>query len=249
MSESINKTPKQETLTPEYLNAFVDGELAADERTRAMALLESDAEFKLRTCELRTLKDRVKGAYAEVPAAPARPLSRRIGPGLKQALAAGLLLALGVGGGWMARDWKGLEPGYDRLAGLPGGYRAITLAEQVDADKVILHLDSGAPERLAAVLNLADKLLAEKGASGRVEIVVNSFGLDLLRSDVTPLAGRIEDMARQHANLSFVACGQTVARLKRGGVKVELLPVAHTASSVISEIVTRMEQGWVYVKV
>jgi uncharacterized protein len=40
-----------------------------------------------------------------------------------------------------------------------------------------------------------------------------------------------------------------VARLKRDGVKVELLPVAYTASSAINEIMTRMGQGWVYVKV
>jgi hypothetical protein len=93
----------------------------------------------------------------------------------------------------------------------------------------------------------ADRLLAQRGASGRVEIVANSFGLNLLRADVTLLAGR-EAMARQHANLSFVACGQTVARLKQEGVKVDLLPVVHTATSAINEITTRMGQGWVYVK-
>jgi intracellular sulfur oxidation DsrE/DsrF family protein len=85
--------------------------------------------------------------------------------------------------------------------------------------------------------------------AARIEIVVNSYGLDLLRADVTPLANRVETMARRHANLSFVACGQTVARLKRDGAKVELLPVALTASSAINEIMTRMGQGWVYVKV
>lgn len=249
----MNKSPMQESLTPEYLNAFVDGELAADERTRVMALLESDPEFKMRSCELRALKDRVKGAYAAVPAAPARPSGQHAGGrfqlGFKQAMAAGLLLVLGLGGGWLARDQMGMAPGYDRLAGLPAGYQAITLTRQVDANKVILHLDSRAPERLAATLNLAEKLLAERGADGRVEIVVNNYGIDLLRADVSPLGGRVEDMARQHANLSFVACDQTVARLKREGVKVELLPAAQSAGSAINEIMTRMGQGWVYVKV
>ncbi|MDP2788303.1 MAG: hypothetical protein Q8O79_09565 [Pseudomonadota bacterium] len=242
----------KETLTPEYINAFVDGELAADERARVMARLESDPEFKARACELRTLKDMVKGAYAEAPAAPGRLDGGRAGgrfqSGLKQAMAAGLLLALGLGGGWLARDRVGSEPGYGQLSGLPAGYQVFALAEKVDADKVILHLDSGDPERFSAVLDVAEKLLAQKGASGRVEIVANSFGLNLLRADVTPLAGRIEAMARRHANLSFVACGQTVARLKREGVKVELLPVVHSASSAINEIITLMGQGWIYVK-
>jgi hypothetical protein len=241
-----------ESLTPEYLNAFVDGELAADERARVMARLESDLEFKSRACELRSLKDMVRGAYAEVPAVPTRSIGKqpsgRFQPHLKQTLAAGLLLALGLGGGWLARDRVGMEPGHALIAGLPAGYQVFALAEKVDSNKVLLHLDSGDPKRLNAVLDTAEKLLAQRGASGRVEIVANSFGINLLRADVTPSAGRIETMARQHANLSFVACGQSVARLKREGVKVELLPVVHTATSAINEITTRMGQGWVYVK-
>lgn len=245
----MNSRNEIEVLTPEYLNAFVDGELAADERERVMGLLESDPDFKMRACELRTLKEMVKGAYAEAPAAPVRSNVGGLGSGLKQAIAAGLLLALGLGGGWLARDRIGMEPGYDRLPGLPGGYQTIALAEQVDPGKIILHLDSGDPGRLDTVLDLAEKLLRQHGPSARVEIVANSYGLDLLRADVTPLAPRIADMARRHANLSFVACGQTVARLKRDGVRVELLPDAHTATSAINEIMTRMGQGWVYVKV
>lgn len=236
--------------TPEYLHAFVDGEYAADERARVMALLESDPEFKMRVCEARTLKEMVRGAYAELPPPRSRPHGNRLHFGLKQAVAAVLLLALGLGGGWLARDRiVGKVPVYDRLPGLPSGYQAISLSDEVDPDKIILHLDSGEPGHLTAVLDLAEKLLAEHGASARVEIVANSYGLDLLRADVTPLAARIAALARHHGNLSFIACGQTVARLTREGVRVELLPDAHTATSAINEIMTRMGQGWVYVKV
>lgn len=233
--------------TPEYLNAFLDGELTADERAHVMALLESDPAFKARACEMRTLKEMVRGAYGEVPAAPARTRRPAL-HGVPQAMAAGVLLVLGLGAGWMARDFSAAPAGYDRLAGLPDGYQAIALSERVDRDKVILHLDSGEPGRLAQVLDLAEQLL-DRQPSARIEIVANSYGLDLLRADVTPLRDRIENMARRHANLSFVACGQTVARLKREGVRVNLLPVAHTASSAINAIMTRMGQGWVYVKV
>jgi len=242
MRDSVSDAP-----TPEYLNAFLDGELTADERAHVMTLLESDPAFKARACEMRTLKEMVKGAYGEVPVAPGR-IRRPTFYGVPQALAAGVLLALGLGAGWMARDFSASPSGYDRLAGLPAGYQAIALSEQVDSGKIILHLDSGEPGRLGNVLDLAEKLL-DRQPSARIEIVANSYGLDLLRADVTPLRERIEGMARRHANLSFVACGQTVARLKREGVRVNLLPVAHTASSAINEIMTRMGQGWVYVKV
>jgi intracellular sulfur oxidation DsrE/DsrF family protein len=239
-----------EALSQLYLDAFVDGELAADERAQALTRLEMDATFKAEACELRTLKERVKGAYAEVPLTPEifSHRSPRLRSGFSQALAAGLLLVLGVGSGWLAHDFSTASPKFDRLAALPDAYQAIALSERIDRDKIILHLDSGDTGRLGNALDLADKLLA-KQPNARIELVVNSYGLDLLRADVTPLARRIEAMARRHANLSFVACGQTVARLRRDGVKVALLPVAHTASSAINEIMTRMGQGWVYVKV
>lgn len=242
MRDSVDSSP-----TPEYLNAFLDGELTAEERARVMALLESDPAFKARACEMRTLKEMVRGAYGELPATPARTRRTRF-QGISQALAAGVLLVLGLGAGWMARDFTAAPPGFDRLAGLPDGYQAIALSERVDREKIILHLDSGEPGRLAEVLDLAEKLL-DRQPSARIEIVANSYGLDLLRADVTPLRDRIESMARRHANLSFVACGQTVARLKREGVRVNLLPVAQTTSSAINAIMTRMGEGWVYVKV
>lgn len=245
----MKESEVNETQTPEYLNAFVDGELTADEGARVMALLESDPDFKMRACELRTLKEMVKGAYAEVPSAAAKPGAGGRAGGLRQALAAGVLLAMGLGGGWLARDQFGGAPAYDRLAGLPDGYKAIALSEEIDRNKLILHLDSGDPRRLAGVLDLAEKLLAERGSAARIEIVANSYGLDLLRADVSPMRQRVTDLSRRHANLSFVACGQTVARLKRDGVRVELLPAAHLANSAINEIMTRMQQGWVYVKV
>lgn len=240
-------TNNTEPLAQLYLDALVDGELAADERARALARLESDATFKAEACDLRLLKDRVKSAYAEPPAALARPRRMPRG-GLPQMMAAALVLAIGLGGGWFARDYNLATPTYDRLAALPEGYQPIALSQAIDQNKVILHLDSGDSGRLGKLLDLADTLLARQPAA-RIEIVVNSYGLDLLRADVTPLASRVESMARRHANLSFVACGQTVARLKRDGVRVELLPVALTASSAINEIMTRMGQGWVYVKV
>jgi uncharacterized protein len=247
MNKSTPDPEADAPLAQVYLDAYVDGELAADERALALAKLEADAAFKADACELRLLKDQIRNAYLEPPALPQRA-SRRLAGDWSMALAASLILALGIGAGWLGRDAVGGSPDFDRLAGLPEGYRAVALSEQIDPNRIILHLDSGDPGRLEKVLDLADRLLA-KQRTARIEIVVNSYGLDLLRADVTPLAGRIESMARRHANLSFVACGQTVARLKRDGVKVELLPVAYTSSSAINEIMTRMGQGWVYVKV
>ena len=238
-----------EPLSEEYVNAFLDGELAADERERALRRLEIDDDFKARVCELRGLKERVKGAYADLPAAPARRGVAFLSPVWRQALAAGVVLAVGLAGGWFAHGNGAQAPVYDRLAGLPAGYQPVALSSKVDPDKVVLHLDSNAPKQLSAALDLAEELLARRGDRGHVEIVVNSYGLNLLREDTSPYRERIGQMAARHRNLDFIACGQSIARLSREGVIVDLLPQAHVAKSAISEILERMQQGWVYVKV
>ena len=48
MKESDMRDTAGASPTPEYLNAFLDGELTADERAHVLTLLESDPEFKAR---------------------------------------------------------------------------------------------------------------------------------------------------------------------------------------------------------
>lgn len=248
MKEYTNQS-MTEPMSDEYLHAFLDGELAADERERALLRLEQDGDFKGKMCELRSLKERVRGAYADLPPTQTRRGVGGIASVWRQALAAGVLLCLGLAGGWMARDADMNAPVYDRLAGLPDNYRPVALAGKVDTDKIVLHLDSNDPARLAAVLDLAENLLATRGERGQVKIVVNSYGLNLLRQETSPYRERIGSMAANHRNLAFVACGQTIARLGREGVVVDLLPQVQVANSAIGEILESMRQGWVYVKV
>lgn len=239
----MTQSPSQE-----YLNAFVDGELAAGEREEALTRLESDAEFKRAVCELRVMKELVRGAYPETQPARRSVMMFHCPPAWRQALVAGLLLCLGLAGGWFAHDLSAPAK-LERLVGLPDGYTPVAMASAVDPDRVVLHLDSSDPARLDASLDLAEGLLARRGSDARIEIVVNSYGLNLLRQDISPHRARIERLARRHANLAFLACGQAMARLQREGVEVVLVPEAGVATSAINEIITRMGQGWVYVKV
>jgi len=237
-----------EPVSREHINAYVDGELAAEERDHLLEDMASDAGLRAEICAQRTLKEQVRAAYDDLPA-PKRGTPRRYaGSPWQQCLAAGLLLVLGLSGGWLAHDRVDQPPAVDRLAGLPSGYQPVTLSERVDTSRVVLHLDSSTPERLSASLDLAERL-AQSRAQGQVELVVNSLGLDLLRQDRSPERARIARLAERYPNLAFVACGQTVSRLVREGQQVTLLPQARMATSAINEIMARMRQGWVYVKV
>ena len=119
-------------------------------------------------------------------------------------------------------------------------------------NRVMLHVDSAAPERMLTALDEAERLLDAAEREGRImqiEVVANSYGLTLLRAGMSPYADRIARMQKRHANLHWVACSQTIARFRGEGQTVDLLPSVRQAPTAIGEIVTRLQQGWTYVRV
>ena len=221
-------------ISDEQLNAFIDDELDAADREGVLAAVAVDGELAQRACTLRLLKERVRHAYAEPPAAPSRQRPARPW----RALAMALMLAGAALGGWIARDQVGV-----------GGN---SLARKADTGHVVLHLAAWDEQRARVALDDAEGLLRtarEAGQPIEVELVANRGGLDLLRADVTPHADRIARLRAEHPNFALIACGQTVERLREKGMTVHLLPGTRVASSALDQIVARMGQGWSYVRV
>lgn len=239
-------------VSDETLNAFIDGELDVAESESLIARMREDKELAHRVCALRSLQSMVRLAYAEPPVAASR--KRRALPGRQfmQRCAFGcLVLFAGLSGGWALRSLES-----PAVAAAPafatGGYRVVSLAREADPNRVMLHLDNSAPEKMRAVLDEAERLLTEAERQGRamqLEIIANSHGLDLLRAGVSPYSERIASMKQRHVNLNWVACSQSIARFTAEGQKVELLPAAQVAPTAIGEIITRLQQGWTYVRV
>ena len=242
-------------ISDESLNAFVDGELDVAESEALIARMRDDPELAQRVCALRNLQSMVQLAYVEPPAAgnrkpdavPRRQFMQRCG-------LACLVLFVGLSSGWALR---GLESQSSQsVVALPGlltgNDRAVSLAHEADPNRVLLHLDNAAPDKMQAVLDQAEHLLDEAQRQGRtmqLEVIANSRGIDLLRAGVSPHAERIAHMKQRHANLHWVACDQSIARFTNAGEKVVLLPAAQTAPTAIGEIITRLQQGWTYVRV
>ena len=238
-------------ISDETLHAFVDGELDVAESEALIARMRDEKELAQRVCALRSLKSMVQLAYAEPPVAESRLQRTSFRRQVMQRCAYGCLILLaGLSGGWALRGMD--SPVAAAPSTSVGGYRTVSLVGQADPNRVLLHLDNAAPARMQAVLDQAEHLLDEaerQGRSMQLEVIANSQGLDLLRADRSPHADRIARMQHRHANLHWVACGQTIARLTHDGQQVDLLPVAKTAPTAIGEIVTRLQQGWTYVRV
>ncbi|MBZ0106333.1 MAG: hypothetical protein K8H84_11980 [Sulfuricella denitrificans] len=241
---------QDQTISDEFLNAFIDDQLDPAEKSRAFELIEQDESLKARVCELRGLKARVRHAYLNPPQ-PARAATKSWLSGAlsRQALAASLFLALGSVSGWFAHNWTGY--GSDREV-----MRLLQAVQRNDIGgdprKLMIHVGNSNPVRLATALDEAENLLASARHAKRpmqVEIIANGGGLDLLRADASPYARRIVSMREKYPNLDLTACGQTVRNLRAKGVEVRLLPDTGVASSALDEITLRLKQGWGYIKV
>jgi intracellular sulfur oxidation DsrE/DsrF family protein len=239
-------------VSDETLHAFVDGELDVAESETLIARIRDDKDLAQRVCALRSLQSMVRLAYAEPPLAAGRQRHTAPRRQFMQRCAYGcLVLVAGLSGGWALRGLESQAVATVPVA-LAGGFQAVSLARAADPNRVLLHLDSAAPDKMRAVLDQAEHLLAEAERQGRamqLEVIANSRGIDLLRAGVSPHAARMAGMKQRHANLRWVACGQSIARFANDGEKVVLLPATQTAPTAIGEIVTRLQQGWTYVRV
>ena len=239
-------------VSDETLNAFIDGELDVAESEALLARIREDKELSQRVCILRGLQSMVRLAYIEPPVADdrkSRTVPRR--QLMRGCAYACLILLAGLSGGWALRGQE-LQAVAALPAALPSGYQVVSLAREADPNRVMLHLDSAAPAKMQAVLDQAERLLDEADRQGRamqLEVIANSHGLNLLRAGHSPYAERMARMKERHSNLHWIACGQSIARLRNGGEQVMLLPDTQTTPTAINEIVTRLQQGWTYVRV
>ena len=239
-------------VSDETLHAFIDGELDVAESEALLARMRDEDELAQRVCALRSLQSMVRLAYAEAPAAGRKPAQTRPRQLLQRCSFGCLVLFAGLSGGWALRGLELQTVAAVQPALIPGSYQTVSVSGEVDPNRVMLHLDSGAPEKMRAALDQAERLLDEADRQGRsmqIEIIANSRGIDLLRTGHSPYAERIARMTQRHANLQWVACSQSIARFTSEGQNVDLLPAARTAPTAIGEIVTRLQQGWTYVRV
>ena len=244
----------------ERLNALIDGELTPADAAALLERLRTDAALRERMGLLRLGKELVRHAYVGIASdvAPHQTqASTPAGTPRWRAVAPGLL-AVGMGAmlGWTAHESTGgaAAPMVQsmRLAELAALTEHAARSLRGDAEHVILHVSSTAPQHGVAVLDRAEGILEVARASQRtvvVEIIANAGGIDLLRDGVSTQGPRIAALRAAYPQLSLVACGQTAQRLRESGIEVRLLPGTSVASSALDEIVLRMQQGWAYVRI
>ena len=240
---------KDNQFSEEQLNAFVDGELDSDEKSRVLNASQQSDELDRRLCQQRKLKELVQHAYVDVPASVRRPDLRRLQQGFwGRTLAASVLLIFGATIGFYAEQFVGQQQTVQESATVLVSGETVS-NPVVGGRKYILHVVSGQSKEMFAALEAAVYLLdsASTGQVNRVEVVANENGLNLLRSDITPYANEFRLL--QENDVVFYACSRTIQRLEEKGVEVDLLPKADQTFTALDRIVLRMKDDWEYIKI
>lgn len=241
---------EEEKISEEIRGAFVDGQLDRADWARVARAAERDPALREDTCELRTLKEMVRHAYAALPARPKRA-RWSAGAGWR-AIAAAALIAITGTAGWYAHALWGNEPLLDSASAyaLRGDWHTVRSDwRALDHNRILVHISSEA--RLATALDEVEDLLRAAHAEHRqiqVEVVANRSGIELLDAQASPYAGRLAALHRQFPELRIVACGQTIERWRAEGKQFTLLPGAEVAPSALDEVVKRLRDGWIYVR-
>lgn len=232
----------------EMLNALLDDELSSEERASLLNEMQHDKKLSAEFCELRMIKDAVQLAHMDLE------LPEHYKPRKKMhwmSLAAGFLL-FGVGillGGVVQQ--QAFED--KRFAILdPAGLGDAPAAAENNEMRIVFHLtqpDIAITEELLAEVEQVLGNYEQQGLPLRVEVVANNQGLYMLRQGLSKHADRISSLSRAYPNLTFVACENTIRRLRvENGIEVVLIPQAEMTESGISHVAKRQQEGWAYIR-
>jgi intracellular sulfur oxidation DsrE/DsrF family protein len=234
-------------LTPQELHALVDGELPADQQAAAFEALRQDPKLAREVCELRQLKAQLQAAYP----LPQHPRDERPSPVSRWAVAATVLVAMLVSGlsGWELNKATSAE----RLVLLDSDGRGqAPAAARTEETRIVVHVSNEDMTSAGELLDEVESLLAayeEDGRPLRVEVVSHGKGLALLRESLSGHKARIRTLSHRYANLTFVACQNTIERLRVDqGIEVRLVPQAEVTRSGVARVVKRRREGWTYIK-
>jgi intracellular sulfur oxidation DsrE/DsrF family protein len=240
-----------QTLDPiddSMINAFVDAQLDAELRQAVIEAMEIDPDVRERVRLARRARDLFRAGYsnAEPPShsrEPARPAATGGHRASPAAVAALLLVAVALGSGVAGYSIARQSSGEALLA-------ALASAQRPAPDRVILHVGHSDTRQFSAALRYVEHFLEQsRGPERRIEVIANSDGLDLMRSDISPYRARIAAMLHAHDNVHFIACANGIRNLRRRGIVAEFPDEVQTDRTAIDHIVDRLRAGWTYVKV
>jgi uncharacterized protein len=118
--------------------------------------------------------------------------------------------------------------------------------------RVVIQVSENDPRIMTLALNNAENLKSfyeQAGEAVQIEVVAYGPGLNMVRSDTSPVRDRLAAMLGKSQAITVSGCGNTLnTQSKNEGKELTLLPEAQLVATGIGRIVQLQEQGWTYVR-
>jgi intracellular sulfur oxidation DsrE/DsrF family protein len=128
---------------------------------------------------------------------------------------------------------------------------AMTQAQKTKVHRVVVQVTQNDPAVMNMALNNVENLVNyfhDKGEKIEVEVVAYGAGLNMRRSDTSPVKDRLATLAG-NKSITFSGCGNTLSKQSASENKqISLVPEAHIVSAGIARVVELQEEGWTYVR-
>jgi intracellular sulfur oxidation DsrE/DsrF family protein len=115
-----------------------------------------------------------------------------------------------------------------------------------------LQISDNDPQKMATVLNVAvnvTQYYESIGETVEVRIVAFNAGLHMLREDTSPVLDRLTSFGASMPNVTFAACGNTIAAMtKKEGKATLIVSVAERVPAGVVDLMTLDENGWTIVR-
>jgi intracellular sulfur oxidation DsrE/DsrF family protein len=129
-----------------------------------------------------------------------------------------------------------------------------SFAAEGKAHHVAFHVDQNDPDVMNQTLNNATNVIEHyrgKNEDVDVDIVTYGPGLNMLRTDTSPVQDRIKRLKDMvfPGKIQFSACNVTkTAMEKREGHAISVVPEATVVASGVVHLMELQEQGWGYIR-
>jgi intracellular sulfur oxidation DsrE/DsrF family protein len=128
--------------------------------------------------------------------------------------------------------------------------RAAAQLNEAKVHRVVIQVTQNDPAVMNMALNNAENLskyFQDKGEKIEIELVAYGAGLNMFRSDTSPVKDRLAALSGK--NMTFSGCGNTLANQSKMEQKdISLVPEAHVVATGIARVVELEERGWTYVR-
>ena len=118
--------------------------------------------------------------------------------------------------------------------------------------RVAVHVDQNDPQVMNMALNNVANMSSYYEAQGdtvMVEVVAYGPGLNMFIPGKSPVEDRISTMSLSMDNLTFAACGNTLAAMeKKAGTKISLMDEAGVVPSGVVRLIELQENNYTYIK-